>query len=269
MPRRRIMSSTSSPQSDITRVVTTNHIAPSFTAGTALQKALAATGDDCTIMTNADDLSWGPIDAPSLHRHPSGWWFSDVIAGRHHPWMPAFGRWDPRFIDASTPTVFWFGRRSAEELCSLLCFASTAEGRPWSLIDVTENSGSGSVSATAPSDLSRLVDTARPVDTNKSAELAERWRTLQHENAPLRVLTGSTLTSAPEDHFDELLLQRTPMLPTPMSRVIAEAMGTNPSEPVADYVLRGRLIALISEGKIAAEGNPSTMESCLIYRASL
>lgn len=269
MPRRRIRGSTSSPQSDITRVVTTNHIAPSFTAGTALQKALAATGDDCTIMTNADDLSWGPIDAQSLHRHASGWWFSDVIAGRHHPWMPAFGRWDPRFIDASTPTVFWFGGRSAEELCSLLCFASTAEGRPWSLIDVTENSGSGSVSATAPSDLSRLVDTARPVDTNKSAELAERWRTLQHENAPFRVLTGSTLTSAPEDHFDELLLQRTPMLPTPMSRVIAEAMGANPSEPVADYALRGRLIALISEGKIAAEGNPSTMESCLIYRASL
>ncbi len=269
MPRRRIRGSTSSPQSDITRVVTTNHIAPSFTAGAALQKALAATGDDCTILTDVDDLSWGPIGAQSLHRHASGWWFSDVIAGRHHPWMPAFGRWDLRLIDASTPTVFWFGRRSAEELCSLLCFASTAEGRPWSLIDVTENSGSGSVSATAPSDLSRLVDTARPVDTSKSAELAERWRTLQHENAPFRVLTGSTLTSAPEDHFDELLLQRTPMLPTPMSRVIAEAMGTNPSEPVADYVLRGRLIALISEGKIAAEGNPNTMESCLIYRASL
>lgn len=254
----------------MTEVVTTNHIAPSFTAGVALHKALSAAGAECTILANIDDLSQGPIDARSMRRHASGWLFSHVTAreehSRHIAWLPAYGRWDPQFIDVDTPTVLWFGRRSAEEMCSMLYFASAATGRPWSFIDVTESNEYKSVSSTSPSELELLVDTQVPMDDTQSRELAERWRILQHENAPFRVLTGSTLTSVPEDYFDRLLLENTPTLPTPMSRVIAETMGGAQSGPVSDYVLRGRLIALISEGTIAAEGNPSTMESCLIHR---
>ncbi|MFD6857072.1 DUF3658 domain-containing protein [Rhodococcus sp. NPDC060090] len=251
----------------------TIHIAPSFTAGVALHRALSAAGAECTILADLDDLSHGPIDAQSLRRHSSGRLFSHVTAreehSRHIAWLPAYGRWDPRFIDLDTPTVFWFGRRSAEEMCSMLYFASAAEGRPWSFIDVTESNDHGHVAATSPSELELLIDSQVPVDDTLSAELAERWRILQHENAPFRVLTGSALTSVPEDYFDRLLLQHTPTLPTPMSRVIAETMGRAPSGPVADYVLRGRLIELIAEGKIAAEGNPSTMESCLLYRVGI
>lgn len=248
----------------------TNHVAPSFTAGAALQRALSATGTDCTILANIDDLSHGPIDARSLRRHISGWLFSNVTASeahsRHIDWTAAHGRWNPQFIDVDTPTVFWFGSRSAQELCSLLYFASAAAGRPWSFIDVTESNGCGSVASTSPAELELLVDTQVPIDDTRSAELAERWRILQRENAPFRVLTGCTLSSVPEDYFDGLLLENTPTLPTPMSRVIAETMGRVQSGPVADYVLMGRLIALVSEGAISAEGNPSTMESCLISR---
>lgn len=250
------------------RFMTTNHIAPSFTAGVALQQALSAVGTDCTIMVNVDDLSQGPIDTQSLRRHASGWLVSYVTASRPTAWTPAYGRWDPRFIDINTPTILWFGRRSAEELCAMLYFASAAQGRPWSFIDVTEINDYRSVSSTNPSELESLVGTHTPVDDQRSSELVTQWRKLQNENAPFRVLIGPTLASVPENYFDEILLQHTPTLPTPMSRVIAEAMSRTPSGPVADYVLMERLIALISEGKITADGNPSTMESCLISRAA-
>lgn len=246
--------------------MTRYHIAPSFAAGVALQRALSNAGADCTIWLNIDDLSHGPIDERSLRRHTSGWLISYVAASRHTGWTPAYGRWGPRFIDVTTPTVFWFGRRSAEELCNMLYFASAAATRPWSFIDVTESDGYGSVSSMKPSELELLIDTQIPIDGKRSGELAERWRMLQLENAPFRVLTGSTLTSMPEDYFDRLLLQHTPTLPTPMSQVIAQTMGETQLAPVADYVLMGRLIALISEGRIAADGNPRIMESCDIYR---
>ncbi|MEE2061610.1 hypothetical protein [Rhodococcus artemisiae] len=50
----------------------TNHIAPSFTAGVALHRALTSAGAECTISADVSE---------------------------------------PRFIDLDTPTVFWFGRR--------------------------------------------------------------------------------------------------------------------------------------------------------------
>ncbi|NKY31360.1 DUF3658 domain-containing protein [Nocardia gamkensis] len=107
------------------------------------------------------------------------------------------------------------------------------------------------------------MDSGRAVGKLERDELAERWRTLQAENAPLRVVTDAGLSSVPGDYFDQSLLEHIPATPTPMARVIADTMGAQ-RFPVADYILHLRLMDMIDDGRITAEGDPEVMGECRI-----
>lgn len=65
-------------------------------------------------------------------------------------------------------------------------------------------SGSGSVQ---PHQWGRLAQQARPLPAQKAQALADHWRRLRKENAPLRAVLNGMLVSAPETLYDPYLQQ--------------------------------------------------------------
>ncbi|OZF26026.1 hypothetical protein CH295_25645 [Rhodococcus sp. 14-2483-1-2] len=266
--------------------MTAQHIAPSFSAGVAIRAALSDAGTEGTILINDDDLSCGPIDSAALYRNQFRWMVSyvDVSDGHssHTGWLPADGLRNALSADAEARPILWVSRTSAQEMIFQLHFASLATDFPWSVIDVPGVRGDGSsdrashgsagssaaesVADSHPSRLRSLLGTEQPVSRHDVKEMVERWSKLQAENAPLRVLTDDGLLSVSADYFDKALIEHTSATaPTPMARVIADTMGSQPF-PVADHVLHRRLIALVENGTMTAEGPPLNMGSCRISR---
>jgi hypothetical protein len=72
--------------------------------------------------------------------------------------------------------------------------------------------------------------------------------------------------SAPVNYFDPLLVERaTPEWRT-VARIIHETVGYN-SEPymqVGNVMLGTRIVALVSEGKLLADGDPWDTRSCQV-----
>src|SRR4029453_11723361 len=176
--------------------------------------------------------------------------------------------------------IVWLCRHSALELAFFLAWADRIGERPYSIIDVTglrlrSNRPDGSVSLSPPIpavsilppyQLVSLLGSERQVTAQEAAEAHLRWRRLKSENAPFRVVTPAGLASAPVDHFDHLLMERVTGEWRKVARVIGDTMGLS-SEPylqVGDTMLLSRVIALIDEGKLLADGDPWDMHSCRV-----
>ncbi len=94
-------------------------------------------------------------------------------------------------------------------------------------------------------------------------ESAQRWQRLRRENAPFRVVTEAGLVSAPADYFDPLILAYATPEWQRIVRVVANTMGyhSDPYFQVGDAMLHQRVIALVDEGRLLADGDPSNMMS--------
>ncbi|MGF0313824.1 DUF3658 domain-containing protein [Rhodococcus sp. IEGM1428] len=267
--------------------MTAQHIAPSYSAGVAIRAALSDARIEGAVLINDDDLSHGPIDSVALHRNQFRWMVSYVDVhdehSNHTGWLPADDLRNTLSANAEARPILWVSRTSAQEVIFQLHFASLATDFPWSAIDVSDVRGDGSsdrpshgsagssaaesVAASHPSGLRSLFGTEQPVSRHDVEEMVERWSKLQADNAPLRVLTDDGLLSVSADYFDRALIEHTsPTAPTPMARVIADTMGSQ-QFPVADHVLHRRLITLVENGTMTAEGPPLNMGSCRISRA--
>ena len=72
------------------------------------------------------------------------------------------------------------------------------------------------------------------------------------------------MVSAAIDYFDPLILERATTQRKKVARIIGNVMGHN-SEPymqVGDMMLLARLVALVDQGKLLADGDPWNMRSC-------
>jgi hypothetical protein len=68
----------------------------------------------------------------------------------------------------------------------------------------------------------------------------------------------------PIDHFDRLLIERATGQWRKAARVVGDAMGYN-SEPyiqVGDLMLLTRIVALVEQGTLEADGDPWDMTTC-------
>jgi len=100
--------------------------------------------------------------------------------------------------------------------------------------------------------------------TSEAKDAAKRcWQQLRAENAPFRIVTKHGLTSAPADCFDALLLAQAMGEWQTIRLVVGNTMGLN-SEPyfqVGDLLLLTRIVALVEDGKLIADGDPWEMSS--------
>jgi hypothetical protein len=251
----------------------TLHVAPGSSAGGSLLRALREAGRDYDVLSCGDDLNCGPIGSNDLAERAE-WWgqFND------DPDIEAVlrGFWD-RVSATDDRLVVWFGRHAASELAFFHAWADRLGDRPYEYIDVTgrqlpakRRDGSyelkpmQSVAQINPDGLRSLFDGEQPASTEFKEESSRVWRRLRAENAPFRVVTAEGLVSAPADYFDALILERANTAWRRVARVVGDTMGYNfePFIQVGDLMLLTRVVALIGQGKLLADGDPWDMRSC-------
>jgi hypothetical protein len=254
----------------------TLHIAPSDSAGGCLRQAIRDAGRDDEVLSWPDNLSCGPIA-------------SDDPSARAEWWAPFQGDWDieadltafwARVSITNDRLVVWFGRHSASELAFFLAWAHRLGARPYDIVDVTglrfpskREDGTpalsapvGSVGISNPDRLRTLLGSEQPATAQHSEEARQSWCRMKAEDAPFRVVTATGLVSAPIDYFDPSLLERATPEWKKIARVIAETMAytDEPYIQVGDVMLLARVVVLVGEGKLLADGDPRDMRSCRV-----
>jgi len=219
-----------------------------------------------------DDPSCGPIesDEPSVR---ATWWARFYEASEVDATLRRF--WD-RVDTTDDRLVVWFSRHSACELAFFLAWADRLGDRAYSIIDVTgrrlpvkRRDGSvtlsrhQSVSIVQADALKSLLGQEQPIAAQDRDESRRHWRRLRDENAPFRIVTEAGLVSTSVDHFDPLLLAQTAPEWQTVARLISDTIGYN-SEPyfqIGDVMLQARVVALVDEGRLVADGDPRNRAS--------
>ncbi|MGV1758949.1 DUF3658 domain-containing protein [Rhizobium sp. A22-96] len=252
----------------------TLHVAPGFSAAGSLREALRLAGREDDVLPFGDDLTCGPINSDAAAR--AAWWhpFYEDAKGEH---FQSFWR---RIDETDDRLVVWFGRHCAQELAFRLAFAFYMSGRAYDVIDVTDlhlpsrprddatptTYSPQAVSLIRAETLATILDKAQPVVPEHDLASQNEWKRLMDENAPFRIVTPTGLVSAPLDYFDRVLLEHASPEWQKMARIVGDTMGLtcDPYYQVGDVMLQARLIALVDEGKLLAEGDPWNMQACRI-----
>lgn len=238
----------------------TVHVTPGNSSGGSLAEALRQAHRAETVLRFPDDLSSGPI-ATLDHASRGAWW-----APLFEPaeMATAFAQFWNELDASSDRLVVWFGRHRASELAFYLALADRLGDRPYEIVDVTDVSGFLGVAN--PDQLEKMFGSERPITAEERRDARLQWQRLRAENAPFRMVTPAGLVSAPIDHFDSLIVEQTSKEWQISARIIGATMGHNcePYVQVDDRMLLARLVALIGEGKLLAEGDPWDMTTCRV-----
>ena len=239
----------------------TLHVAPGDSAGASLRRAIRDAGRDEEVLGCPDDLSCGPIESDGQTAR-AAWWARLYDVPECEDYFETF--WN-RVTTADNRLVIWFGRHSAQELAFFLAMADRLGDRSYDIVDVT-GARSPAVSLVLTDRLRALLGTERPVTSQEREEARGHWRRLRVENASFRVVTPTGLVSAPVDYFDPLLIERATQEWRQIARVVGDTMGYNfePYMQVGDMMLLARVVALVDEGKLLADGDPWDMHSCRV-----
>jgi len=114
--------------------------------------------------------------------------------------------------------------------------------------------------------LAAQLESAHPISPQEASDARRLWQHLRSQNAPFRVVTPTGLASAPIDHFDSSILEQAAREWRSSAYVIGSTMAHNcdPYMQVGDIMLLARLVALVEEGKLLADGDPWDMRACRV-----
>jgi Protein of unknown function/Domain of unknown function (DUF1835) len=223
-----------------------------------------------------DDLSCGPIATDEAVAraawwgHPNDKWKLDSLLNKF---------WE-RIAESRSKLVVWFARHSASELAFFLNWSYRLGDQEYEVIDVTGltfpttmrdstptvTEPAVAVSHLVPRSLATLIGTERQLSGSEKEEACLRWRHLKRENSPFRIVSEDGLVSAPETYFDHSLIELATGDWQRLARLIGDAMHKNwkPYIQVYDLMLWSRVVALIDEGKLLADGDPWDMPNCRV-----
>ena len=235
------------------------HVAPDNWRAGSLKQALRIAGHQQEVLSFNDDLSCGPI-AWGTARERVAWW-SHIHAPLQEEDLTMF--WH-RIETADERLVLWFGRHSASELAFFLALADRLGDRPYDVVEISQPGGA--VELVPSYLLPALIETAHPISPQEAADAGQLWQRLRAQNAPFRIVTSAGLASAPIDHFNSSILGQAAKEWSSAARVIGSTMAHNcePYVQVGDAILLARLVALVEEGKLLADGDPWNMRACRV-----
>ena len=251
------------------------HVVPRDSAGGSLSEALRLAGHQHEVLSFPDDLSHGPI-AWSTSRERAAWW-SHVHEPKQEDDLEAFWL---RLETTNRRLFVWFGRHSASELAFFLALVDRLGDRSYNIVDVTNlqwtftrpdgtsavTQPAGAVGMVPTDQLVAQLETARPISPQEAGDAGWLWQRLRAQNAAFRVVTPTGLASAPIDHFDASILEQAATEWRSSAYVIGSTMANNcdPYMQVGDVMLLARLVALIEERKLLADGDPGDMRACRV-----
>lgn len=121
------------------------------------------------------------------------------------------------------------------------------------------------MSSVAPAPLQALLGTERELGQEERAALRARWQTLAREDALFRVVGEEGLVSAPDDYFDQALLDAAAPGWRKLARVVGDAMASERARfQVSDLMLHVRAVALMLHGRLLADDDPWDMRACKV-----
>ena len=245
------------------------HVAWGVSRAESVRVALHLQGQEARVIPLPGALNVGPLHAadPAVRE---AWARANLRdEDPDSDWRELEAPW----TEATSPhihPVYWVCLSDAAEHASFLAFASRMAGRPFDIIDATGlavTTGSGvspiwSLGSLRPEEIvaSGLSATMRPVSPAEADAASAAWARLQWENAPLRVVRGGRLESAPLTHFDPVLTERA----TPDWEVVAKLIGRTlnhlngevgpPGECTSAEFLFARVLALGKRSTLEVRG---------------
>ncbi|HXP77779.1 MAG TPA: DUF3658 domain-containing protein [Stellaceae bacterium] len=253
----------------------TVHILVGESAGSSLRQALRSMKRDDCIVAMDDDLSIGPID-PAEPKARIAWMAEELGYDVDEALV---GRVERFWVDALAPAdrrIVWTSRRSARDYAGFLEWLWRLGDQGCEIVGLTDarfpdrcaEGPAGYLSLViSPGILSPdqivamgLLDRAEPLAPAVRAGYRDLWRRLRTENAPLRVVSETGLSSAPITVYDDELMSYAVPQWRKVARIVGEAL-TNQHEyfQCADLLLAARVRALAKAGRLEARGNPLEM----------
>jgi hypothetical protein len=258
------------------------HITFGMYSDNPLREALKLAGKADCVVRLWDDLSLGPINPPepaarstwakekfglyAHHRH--------IFAEKNNAWAAA--------LSIPGRRIAWVARRMPDEYCGFLEWLRRLGDAPCEIVDLHDvtldwHMSDGTVERGEVPSVSHIHaehirdnafwDLARPLSTQERQEYLALWDRLRSENAPLRVLNGNALVSAPISYFDDLVLADTEENFRKVARILGSALGWGQRTPQANlYVFHARVNKLVQAGILEAKGNTAQMRYSEIRR---
>jgi hypothetical protein len=250
---------------------TTAHFVFTLSGAGCLVKALRKAGRDDQVVATCHGFNVGPID-PSDPSARAKWLENEL--GRIDPKDAARSErsWDETRFPGHRK-VAWLTRRSTAEYAGFLDWLWHRGDTPCDLVDLSkaeisypDEHGSTplmasptSIALLAPDIIARnrLWDLAEPLQSAERLRYRELWGQLLSENAPLRVLNGDKLVSAPISFFDEMLTSLVTEHWQKVARIIGTAMADEMEDGIIqsdDTFLAARLDVLARDGRLEIRG---------------
>jgi len=234
------------------------HVVFSPSDAGALKRALEMAGRSDQVLCPFDDFSFGPI-ATDDARTRIEWLEEELDCGGWEDITDKAAAFLAASSASSATITAWLCRRHAGSHAGFLWWLSNVGDTPVLVNEVPEMP---SMNAEALVD---FLDRAVPLQAEERARYQARWQQLKVEDAPLRVIEGEELVSAPIEHFDaDLLGYATPEWQRMVKIVVGPLIEYSNAglSQVGDLVLSSRLTRLAEAGKLERRGDFPHMQRC-------
>jgi len=234
------------------------HVAFSPSFAGSLRYALKETGRKDRVVCTFDDLALGPIASEDSDEREA--WI-DIEMGLGG-WREVIDRGDDVVAasqSAAGDIIAWYSPNVAPIAAGFLWWVSKIGDRSCSVVRAN------SLPRLQHSEVAALFGKEFPLSDMDRAAYRARWEQLRCENAPLRIIQGSDLVSAPIDYFDAALMANANGEWQKMARIIGTTLVDQLETGVyqtSDLLLRARLVALAEQGDLDWRGDLRWMQKC-------
>ncbi len=159
-------------------------------------------------------------------------------------------------VQAGEPVRIWCDFTPGSQ-CGLYAAAALLEDAPCEItvVEPPELETTGKVTRRAalgergPGEVGKLLKYERPLPIAERHALADCWRALQAENAPLRAMVDGKLCSMPEDFYDAVILSKAPTGDFMAAQLIGKVLSEC-NLGIGDQLIYRRMEQLIKDGKL-------------------
>ena len=162
-------------------------------------------------------------------------------------------------VQAAPPRLRVWVDHTPNAQCGLLFLANLLEGKETEihLVElprtVTREDGCvveyRSWGEVEPQRFGTFLNRERVMPQEELSTLARQWRQLQAENAPLRVVEGGRVVSAPLSYYDPLIRKEFPAQSCEVARIIGLSLGRQ-KIPTGDVFIARRIQHFIHQGEL-------------------